>query len=58
MNKQLAAQVFTVLAVVVGLIVSYYPPTQNAEAIWGLVGTFLGFAMRDLFNTDKEVTPS
>ena len=44
-----AVQIFAVMAILVGLLVSYYPPLQNGPAIWGLVGTFIGFCMKDLF---------
>jgi hypothetical protein len=57
MNRRAAAQVFTFFAILIGLGVSYYPPIQNANAIWGLVGTFIGFAMHDLFDTPKDATP-
>lgn len=53
MNRQQTIQVFSALAVIVGLAVSYLPPTQNAAAIWGLVGVFLGNAMRDIFTPEK-----
>ena len=53
MNRQQTIQVFSALAVLVGLAVSYFPPSHNAEAIWGIVGLFLGNAMRDIFTVDK-----
>ncbi len=55
MDKKEAVQVFSVLAVLVGMIVSYLPPTTNAAAIFGIVTMFLGYAIRDLFGDDKKV---
>jgi hypothetical protein len=52
MKKKTTAQVFSVIAIFVGLLVSYTTPEHNGEAIWTLVGTFLGHAMRDLFGSD------
>jgi hypothetical protein len=52
MDKKTAVQVFSVAAIIVGLLVSYFPPTANAAAIWGLVGSFFGYAVRDLFGED------
>jgi hypothetical protein len=58
MNKQTAIQVFAVLAILVGLLVSYTAPVANSGAIWGMVQMFLGYAIRDLFTQDeaKEAT--
>ena len=55
--KLSAMQIFVVLAIAVGLLVSYFPPTQNAVAIWMLISNFLSFMIRDLldhFNTQNE----
>lgn len=49
MNRQWAVQIFSVLAIVAGALVSYFPPMHNAEAAWTLIGTFLGYGIRDLF---------
>lgn len=49
MKAQQAAQVFALMAIAVGLLVSYLPPAHNADAIWALVGGFLGYAAKDLF---------
>jgi hypothetical protein len=51
--KLSAIQIFVVLAVVVGLLVSYYPPAQNAVAIWLLISNFLSFVIRDLLDHFK-----
>jgi hypothetical protein len=51
--KLSAIQIFVVLAVVVGLIVSYFPPAQNAVAIWMLISNFLSFVIRDLLDHFK-----
>lgn len=57
MTKQGAVQVFSVLAIAAGLLVSYFPPQTNAQAIWALVGGFLGYAIRDLF-ADPAAVPA
>jgi len=49
MNRQWAVQIFSALAVIAGVLVSYFPPPHNAEAIWTLIGSFLGYGIRDLF---------
>lgn len=49
MNRQTAIQVFSLLAIVAGLAVSYFPPPTNSAAIWSLVSVFLGYGVRDLF---------
>lgn len=56
MNRQWAVQIFSVLAIVAGALVSYFPPMHNAEAAWTLIGTFLGYGIRDLFG--PTVPPS
>ena len=58
MSKATAIQVFSVLAVLVGLIVSYAPPPQNATAIWAIITMFMGYAIRDLFGVDQPVVIS
>lgn len=55
MRKISAVQIFAVMAILVGLLVSYVPPTENGPAIWGLVGTFIGFCMKDLFAAKSTV---
>jgi hypothetical protein len=52
MKKQTAVQVFSLLAVVIALGVSYSPPTNNAPAIWAILTMFMGYAIRDLFGVD------
>jgi lipopolysaccharide export LptBFGC system permease protein LptF len=49
-----------ILAVIVGLSVSYLPPTKNAEAIWSIVSIFFGYAIKELFmpSTDAPATPA
>lgn len=49
MNKINVVQFFAVLAIIVGLGVSYFPPPTNGAAIWALVSGFLGYGVRDLF---------
>jgi multisubunit Na+/H+ antiporter MnhE subunit len=44
-------------AIIVGLLVSYFPPTQNAVAIWSLVAVFFGYAIKDLFEA-KAADPA
>jgi len=51
MNRQWAIQLFSVLAIAIGVYISYCPPTHNAEAIWALISGYLGYAVRDLFGT-------
>ncbi len=57
MKKATAVQVFSALAVLVGLVVSYFPPAQNAMALWSLVSMFLGYAVRDLFGESGVALP-
>jgi len=53
MNKPSAVQTFVLIAIVVGGVVSYFPPEQNAVQIWSLVSGFLGYAIRDLFGNQS-----
>ncbi|MBB3213407.1 hypothetical protein FHW67_002699 [Herbaspirillum sp. Sphag1AN] len=46
-----------IVAVVAGLLVSYFPPPQNAVAIWSMVSMFIGYGIRDLFGADKPPSP-
>lgn len=55
MNRQTAVQIFSIIVILVGLAVSYFPPAENGAAIWGLVGVFFGYAMHELFG--PAVTP-
>ena len=48
---------FALLAIVVGLVVSYVPPAHNAEAIWSLVGFALGHFAKYL-SPDKATDPA
>ncbi len=57
MTKPNAAQFFAVLAIIAGAVVSYFPPPENAVAIWALVSGFLGYGVRDLFG-DKPASPT
>lgn len=52
-----AVHVFSLVAIGVGALVSYYPPNHNAEAIWALASGFLGYAIRDLFDHRAEGQP-
>lgn len=45
------------LAVAVGLLVSYFPPAQNAVSIWSLVSMAVGYGIRDLFVVDQPAAP-
>ena len=42
----------SLVAVIVGLLVSYFPPAQNAVSIWSLVSMAVGYGIRDLFAAD------
>jgi hypothetical protein len=56
MNKIKAVQLFSLIAIAVGVVISYFPPTHNSEAIWALISGFLGYASRDLFATSTIST--
>jgi hypothetical protein len=56
MNRPTAAQFFAILAIIAGALVSYFPPTDNAVAIWSLVSGFLGYGVRDLFDKPTKGT--
>ena len=45
------------LAIFVGLLVSYFPPAQNAVSIWSLVSMAVGYGIRDLFVADQAAAP-
>lgn len=51
------AYIFAIVAILVGLGVSYFPPIKNAEEIWGLVSVFLGYGMRELFRDVVQAKP-
>lgn len=53
-----SAQVFASVAVLVGLVVSYYPPAENGAGIWMLVGAFVNHAMAQLFKDPPDGPPS
>jgi hypothetical protein len=55
--KPTAVQFFTLVAIVVGGLVSYFPPPSNAVAIWAIVSMFLGYAIRDLFGSKSPSLP-
>lgn len=57
MNRQWAVQIFSMLAIVAGAFISYFPPVHNAEAMWALIGSFLGYGIRDLFGQPAGVVP-
>jgi len=46
------------LAIFVGLLVSYFPPAQNAVSIWSLVSMAVGYGIRDLFVVDQAAPPT
>jgi len=56
MNRQWAVQIFSLLAIVAGALISYFPPAHNAEAAWTLIGSFLGYGIRDLFGPSGLVS--
>lgn len=58
MDRQWAVQIFSLLAIVAGALISYFPPAHNAEAMWTLIGSFLGYGIRDLFATGGLAGPS
>jgi hypothetical protein len=58
MNRISAVQVFSLLAIIAGAAVSYFPPPSNAAAIWALVSGFLGYGVRDLFPPTAPVPPA
>jgi hypothetical protein len=47
----------SLLAIIAGGLVSYFPPTQNGVAIWSLVSMFVGYGIRDLFIKDEIAAP-
>lgn len=49
MKKVTAVQIFSLIAIAVGVAISYFPPPAHANAIWALITGFLGYAIRDLF---------
>jgi hypothetical protein len=49
MSRNNLLLIAALVAVAVGLLVSYFPPIQNSVAIWSVVSTFLGYGIRDLF---------
>jgi len=49
MNRMNAVQFFSILAIIVCVAVSYFPPPSNGAAIWTLASGFLGYGVRDLF---------
>ncbi len=55
--KPTAVQFFTLVAIIVGGLVSYFPPPSNAVAIWAIVSMFLGYAIRDLFGSKTPSMP-
>lgn len=54
MNRQWAIQAFSAVAIAAGAAISYWPPAHNAEAMWTLIGSFLGYGIRDLFPSKPE----
>ena len=53
--KFTAIPIFAAIAVIVGLLVSYFPPTQNAAGIWSLVTLVLAHFARDLTTSPDAV---
>lgn len=58
MSRNSILVVAAILAVVAGLLVSYYPPAQNAGPIWQVVSMFIGYGIRDLFKDDAPAAPA
>jgi hypothetical protein len=44
------------MAIVAGALSSYFLPAHNAEAAWTLIGSFLGYGIRDLFGSSGLVS--
>lgn len=42
-------QFFTILAIIAGGLVSYFPPKENGVVIWSLISSFLTYGVRELF---------
>src|SRR5476649_2215694 len=42
-------QFFSLLAIIAGGLVSYFPPKENGVVIWSLISSFLTYGVRDLF---------
>lgn len=49
LGKIEAVHVFSLIAIAIGMAVSYDWPPHNGETIMSLVTGFLGYAIRDLF---------
>lgn len=58
MSRNTLLFVAALLAIVVGLLVSYMPPKENAVAIWSLVSIFFGYAIKDLFMPATDTQPA
>lgn len=52
-----SAQFFAFVAVIVGLVVSYWPPDENAAAIWLIVGSFITRAIAEIFKDPPPPPP-
>ena len=57
MSRSTLLFVCALLAVVVGLLVSYVPPTANGAAVFSLVNIFVGYGIRDLFVKEEQGAP-
>ena len=59
MQRNTLLLVASVLAIIAGGLVSYFPPAQNGVAIWSLVSMAVGYGIRDLFGaTDAPAVPA
>ena len=58
MSRNTILVIASILAVTAGLLVSYFPPAQNATAIWSAVSLFIGYGIRDLFKDDAPASPA
>ena len=49
MQRITPVQFFSLLAIIAGGLVSYFPPKENGVVIWSLISSFLTYGVRDLF---------
>ena len=54
MSRNTLLLVASVLAILAGGLVSYFPPAQNGVAIWSLVSMAVGYGIRDLFGVQPD----
>ena len=49
MQRITPVQFFSLLAIIAGGFVSYFPPKENGVVIWSLISSFLTYGVHDLF---------